>query len=85
MMRIDIRIDRVVLDAATTMRGGDREIRRALEKELARLIAATPRSQWRRSRTIRAVRGLSLSPAHHDIGSATAHALHRAVTEGEHR
>jgi len=86
MMRIDVRIDRVVLEGLSMMPSCDREIRDALETELAKLIAATPRSVWTQSQKIRAVRGVSLAAtAHTPIGSAAARALHRVLAEGRHR
>jgi hypothetical protein len=82
MMRIEIRIDRVVLDKHSAARRGEREIRAALETELATLLAATPRSAWTQSRTVAAVRGVWLPSARQDIGDATARALHRAIVDG---
>ncbi|KGI67125.1 hypothetical protein EU78_06245 [Mycolicibacterium rufum] len=78
-MGIHVRIDRIVVDDATLARRFDREVRAALETELADLIASTPRSRWRTSRTVRAVRGTLPGSAHCDIARAAAHALHRAV------
>ena len=80
MMRIDVRIDRIVLDDAALARRFDREVRAVLEAELADLIAGTPCSRWRQSRTVRAVRGVLPGSAHRDIARATAIALHDAVT-----
>ncbi|OBC00015.1 hypothetical protein A5784_20980 [Mycobacterium sp. 852013-50091_SCH5140682] len=80
-MRIEIHIDRIVLDCLGADAPSADEIGRAIQAELAKQIAATPRSAWRHSRTVARVRGRSLPvTTPNQIGRVAAVALHRAVT-----
>jgi hypothetical protein len=81
-MRIDVHIDRIVLDGLGPELPSADEIGRAIKAELAKQIAATPRSTWHRSGTIARVRNRTLPPTTpSQIGRVAGLALHRAVTD----
>jgi hypothetical protein len=86
-MRIDVHIERIVLDGLGPVSPSADEISHAIQTELAKQIAATPRWAWRQSRTVARVRGQSLPPTTpNQIGRVAGLALHRIVLgAGERR
>jgi hypothetical protein len=79
-MRIEVRIDRIVLDGVGLTPSSSHEISHAIQTELAKLIAATPRSMWNQSRTVAYVRAQPLAPVpSRQLGRIAGQALHRVV------
>lgn len=60
-MRIDLHIDRVVLDGVPRHHAA--LVREALTAELGRLFAAAPAGSWGRSRVVRRVDAPPVAPA----------------------
>ncbi|WP_158892905.1 hypothetical protein [Amycolatopsis anabasis] len=86
-MRIELAIDRVVLDGVGLAPGQARAVREALHAELARRITATPGS-WQRSRRERLLGApaLRFDPASGPaaLGRSLARSIHCGLT-GEGR
>jgi len=86
-MRIEVRIDRIVLDGGELTPSSGHAISHAIQAELAKRIAATPRSGWNQSRTVASVHARPLAPVSStQLGRIAGQALHRVVLgESERR
>ena len=84
-MRIELHIDRLVLDGTGIERGRAALLGEALEAELSRLLTGAPPSSWPQSRDLRrlaAARPIRLGPPGDVPGLArgVAHSVHGALT-----
>lgn len=85
-MRIEVRIDRVVLEGLGNESRHGADVREAIETELAKLVAATPTATWRYSHRTPLIRSTapSLSTIG-QVGPGAARALHQALVGGGRR
>jgi hypothetical protein len=80
-MRIELHIDRVVLDGVGDPRHAGL-IQEALRAELTRLVAESPRTTWQQSRRERRVNGPEVSPGSPaELGRDVAASVHSGLSE----
>ncbi len=83
-MRIELHIDRVVLDGTGIEPGHATMLGEALESELSRLLTSTPAASWQQSRHLRrlAANPICLGPPGDVPGMArsVARSVHGALT-----
>ncbi|WP_433727431.1 hypothetical protein ACQP2Y_12385 [Actinoplanes sp. CA-051413] len=79
-MRVELRIDRLVLDDKAVSREHADTLRRAVEFELSRLLVAAPSASWQRSRRMRRVTGPDVVRAGAaGLGAGIARSVYEAV------